>query len=118
MIEKSLVFRNVHVPGETHTYTVRVEVCIEFLNEDEDDDDCHLDFVSSIWDIKEIRLTDYTKEVDEQAASSWGVGFYVSNGPELEKIKTLVQSFDFLEFVYDRIANGFEPIANYGDHWL
>ena len=39
MIEKSLVFRNVHVPGETHTYTVRVEVCIEFLNEDEDDDD-------------------------------------------------------------------------------
>jgi hypothetical protein len=119
MKDVALVFKNVYVPNDSVPYTIRIEASVEFLNEDEDDDDCHMDFVSSVWDIKEIRLTDYTRHSKASVETSWGVGFSLVDNSEYKKVADFVSSFDFAEMVYDRIASGntgSEII--YGDYWL
>jgi len=119
MITKTMVFNDICIPDDDALYNIRIEVGVEFLNEDEEDDDDHMDFVSSVWDIKEIRLTDYTRKTITSVQTSWGVGFNLVDKKEVERVKKFVSSFDFAEYVYDTLSQncGF-TINMEGDAWL
>lgn len=119
MITKTMVFNDICIPDDDSLYNIRIEVDVEFLNEDENDDDEHMDFVSSVWDIKEIRLTDYTRKTTSSVQTSWGVGFNLADKKEVEMVKKFVSSFDFAEHVYDMISQNCHLNVNMeGDAWL
>ena len=119
-MEKTMVLKDVFVPGDNSPYEIRIEVVVEFLNDgDEDDDDNHMDFVSSIWDIKEIRLTDFTRKPIGGVETSWGVGFNLVDKKLVENVKKFVESFDFAEHVYDVLSQDCKyNVEMEGDHWL
>lgn len=119
MHENTLVLDDIVVPGDTAVYTIRVVVYTEFLHEDEDDDDNHLDYMSSIWDIKRIELTDYTRKDKKGIETSWGIGFSLVDKNEYNRVVNFVESFDFTEMVFDKIRSGNTQNENiYGDYWL
>jgi hypothetical protein len=119
MIEKEMVFNDMSIPGDDALYDIRIVAGIEFLNEDEEDDDNHMDFVSSVWDIKEIRLTDYTRKTITGMKTSWGIGFNLVEKKEIDRVKKFVSTFDFCEYVYDVLSqNAKYSLKMEGDEWL
>lgn len=119
MITKTMVFNDMSIPGDDALYDIRIEVGVEFLNEDEEDDDEHMDFVSSVWDIKEVRLTDYTRKTITGINTSWGVGFNLVDKKQVNNVKKFVSSFDFAEYVYDVLSHGCKySVKMEGDKWL
>jgi hypothetical protein len=107
MVEKTMVFKDMVIPDDDALYDIYIDIDIdvEDINTDSDyDEDDDTDLISCLWQIKEIRLTDFTRKPTAGMKTAWGIGFNLVDKNCVKKVNNFVSSFEFSEYVYDKLS--------------
>jgi hypothetical protein len=108
MVEKTMVFKDIVIPEDDALYDIYIDIDIDVedidtdLDYDEDDDS---DLISCLWQIKEIRMTDFVRKPTTGMKTAWGIGFNLVDKNAIKKVNSFVKSFEFSEHVYEMLKD-------------